>query len=231
MNSAENQKAMEQQIRELEESLERLKEKNGKLEEEIYWRRKLVQESGDGIVIVDQHGVVFDFNDRFADMLGYSREEVSQLFIWDWDHMLSREQILSMVEEVDNRGHHLITQHRRKDNRIIDVELSNNGVDIKGKKYIFCICRDITELKRHSREREEMLEKLQKAHREIESLREILPLCSFCKKIRNDEGLWENVERYISTHSHSEISHSVCPECYEKHYSGINSPKAGTPDK
>ncbi|MFC1885285.1 GAF domain-containing protein [Thermodesulfobacteriota bacterium] len=60
--------------------------------------------------------------------------------------------------------------------------------------------------------------KQKKALQEIRALRGILPLCSFCKKIRDDEGYWEQVDIYIRKHSKADISHSICPECMEKHY-------------
>ena len=53
---------------------------------------------------------------------------------------------------------------------------------------------------------------------EIQTLRGILPLCSFCKKIRNDEGYWEQVDVYIQRHSQADISHSICPDCMKKYY-------------
>lgn len=55
-------------------------------------------------------------------------------------------------------------------------------------------------------------------HSEIKILRGILPLCSFCKKIRNDKGFWEQVDTYLHKYSEADISHSLCPECYRKHY-------------
>lgn len=59
---------------------------------------------------------------------------------------------------------------------------------------------------------------LQVALDEIKILKGILPLCSFCKKIRDDQGYWEQVDIYINKFSDAEISHSICPECMEKHY-------------
>ena len=53
---------------------------------------------------------------------------------------------------------------------------------------------------------------------EIQTLRGILPLCSFCKKIRDDKGYWEQVDVYIHKHSQADISHSICPDCTKKHY-------------
>ena len=53
---------------------------------------------------------------------------------------------------------------------------------------------------------------------EIKTLRGILPICNFCKKIRNDEGYWKAVEDFISHHTEADFSHSICPECMAKHY-------------
>lgn len=55
-------------------------------------------------------------------------------------------------------------------------------------------------------------------HSEIKILRGILPLCSFCKKIRDDKGYWEQVDIYLRKYSEANISHSLCPECTRKHY-------------
>lgn len=53
---------------------------------------------------------------------------------------------------------------------------------------------------------------------EIKKLRGILPLCSFCKKIRDDKGYWERVDVYISKYSEADISHGICPDCLKKYY-------------
>jgi hypothetical protein len=53
---------------------------------------------------------------------------------------------------------------------------------------------------------------------EVKMLRGILPICSFCKNIRNDGSAWEPLEKYISEHSDAEFSHGLCPECAREHY-------------
>ncbi len=63
---------------------------------------------------------------------------------------------------------------------------------------------------------------LQKALDEIKTLRGILPLCSFCKKIRDDKGYWEQVDVYIHKHSQADISHSICPDCAREHYPDLD---------
>jgi K+-sensing histidine kinase KdpD len=54
--------------------------------------------------------------------------------------------------------------------------------------------------------------------KEIRTLEGILPICSFCKKIRNQENTWEPFEGYISRHTEAEFSHGMCPDCARKHY-------------
>ena len=54
--------------------------------------------------------------------------------------------------------------------------------------------------------------------KEVRVLRGILPICSFCKKIRNKDGNWEPLERYLKTHSEAELSHGMCPECAKQHF-------------
>ena len=61
-------------------------------------------------------------------------------------------------------------------------------------------------------------ESLLKAVNEIKSLHGILPICSYCKKIRDDGGYWSQVEVYIQQHSDADFSHSICPDCVKKYY-------------
>jgi sigma-B regulation protein RsbU (phosphoserine phosphatase) len=60
------------------------------------------------------------------------------------------------------------------------------------------------------------VKELQEALDQIERLEGILPICMYCKKIRNDQNYWQ-VESYISQHSQAEFTHGLCPECFEKH--------------
>ncbi len=67
-------------------------------------------------------------------------------------------------------------------------------------------------------ERDKTILNLQKALDEVKTLRGILPICSYCKKVRDDKGYWEQVDIYIFKHSQADISHSICPSCAQKHY-------------
>lgn len=73
-------------------------------------------------------------------------------------------------------------------------------------------------LEQKTRELEETNIRLQKAMERIQSLHGMLPICARCKKIRKDDGYWEQIEHYISTHSDAKFSHSLCPECTRELY-------------
>lgn len=60
------------------------------------------------------------------------------------------------------------------------------------------------------------VKELQEALENINTLRGLMPICCQCKKVRDDQGYWEQVEVYVSKHSEAEFSHGFCPECYDK---------------
>jgi PAS domain S-box-containing protein len=80
---------------------------------------------------------------------------------------------------------------------------------------IYSVARDITERKQAEEERERLVRELQAALAEVRSLQDILPICSYCKKIRDDENYWQSVEAYISRHTNATFSHGICPTCYQ----------------
>ena len=81
---------------------------------------------------------------------------------------------------------------------------------------ILMIIRNITERIKAEQEREEMIKDLQDALNEVRTLKEIIPICSSCKKIRDDDGFWKRVENYVTTHFDTQFTHSYCPDCYKE---------------
>jgi PAS domain S-box-containing protein len=75
------------------------------------------------------------------------------------------------------------------------------------------LCRDITERKRLEESLEEERLQLQKALDEVKTLRGVIPICSYCKEIRDDKGAWNQLEKYISEHSEAKFSHGICEKC------------------
>ncbi len=77
------------------------------------------------------------------------------------------------------------------------------------------------ERKQIYKEQEKLISELQEALVRVKKLSGLLPICSYCKKIRNDKGYWEQVEQYIEEHSDVDFSHGICPDCAKEHYPEI----------
>ncbi|GMW03538.1 MAG: hypothetical protein AMXMBFR84_46720 [Candidatus Hydrogenedentota bacterium] len=78
--------------------------------------------------------------------------------------------------------------------------------------------RDVTAQKKADLEREKLIAELRAAMTKVRTLGGLLPICANCKKIRNDEGYWTQIEEYIREHSEAEFSHGLCPECMDHLY-------------
>jgi hypothetical protein len=72
-------------------------------------------------------------------------------------------------------------------------------------------------LRTKEREQENLVSQLREALAEIKTLKGFIPICASCKKIRDDEGYWDQLEIYISKHTDAKFTHGLCPECVEKY--------------
>ncbi len=124
---------------------------------EVIWWRQLVEQTRDGIVVVDKRGKVFWVNEPFAAMLGYTRDEAFDLAVWDWEANFPAEKVEEMLASVDETGAHFETTHRRKDGSHYDVEICTNAVMFDDEKFVLCVCRDITQRKQAEQELQTML--------------------------------------------------------------------------
>jgi hypothetical protein len=77
---------------------------------------------------------------------------------------------------------------------------------------------DVDERSRMVQERDRLLHELQAAMTNVKTLTGLLPMCVSCKRIRNDQGYWDQVETYIGKHSDARFSHGTCPECTRRLY-------------
>jgi hypothetical protein len=77
-------------------------------------------------------------------------------------------------------------------------------------------------LNNEEKRREIIIAQLQEAFAEVKQLSGLLPICSSCKKIRDDKGYWTQIESYIRDHSEAEFSHSICPDCAKQLYPDID---------
>ncbi len=78
------------------------------------------------------------------------------------------------------------------------------------------------ELAKQHKEKDELIYELQESMLEIKKLQGIIPMCAKCKKIRDDQGYWEQVEKYVQDRSDAQFSHGICPECAKELYPGYS---------
>ncbi len=81
---------------------------------------------------------------------------------------------------------------------------------------------DITEKKEIELEKQRLTQELQTALNDVKVLSGLLPICSSCKNVRDDNGYWDKIETYISRHSDADFSHGICPDCAKKLYPDID---------
>lgn len=92
-------------------------------------------------------------------------------------------------------------------------------MDISGKfSGTIVILNNITERRQAEQEKTELISELQCSMAEIKKLSGFIPICSSCKKIRDDKGYWQQVEQYVSERSEAQFSHGICPDCMKKLY-------------
>jgi PAS domain S-box-containing protein len=84
--------------------------------------------------------------------------------------------------------------------------------------HLIALLKDITESKVVEAERERMVQELSEALANVKTLSGLLPVCAWCKNIRNDEGYWQRIETYLAEHSDARFTHGICPDCLAKRY-------------
>lgn len=180
----------------------------------------------DMLCFLDFSGYFKRLNPAWETTLGFTRDELmSQPFI-EFVHPDDRAATLSQNRAVRGGGRALSFENRYRCKDGSYRWLLWNAAPDAAQRVIYSVARDITERKQAEQERERLLRELQDALAEVRRLQRILPICSYCKNIRNDENYWQSVEDYISKHTDTQFSHSICPSCYpdvvNAHWSGAD---------
>ncbi|MBC7260224.1 MAG: PAS domain S-box protein [Chloroflexi bacterium] len=166
-------------------------------------------------------GSVIDANPALAHMLGYPDVEsllkVNTASVHIAPEQRERERAL-LEQQGAVRGIEL--QLRRADGSTIWAQDNVYAVrDAEGNvQHYEGSLVDITQRKRAEEERERLIGELQKALSEVRTLSGLLPICASCKRIRDDQGYWRQVEEYVRDHTEVEFTHSICPDCMKRLY-------------
>jgi hypothetical protein len=128
-------------------------------------------------------------------------------------HPDDRERTLKQNAEVRGGGQALGFENRYRCKDGSHRWLLWNAAPNAPGRTIYSVARDITARKQAEEEREQLVRELQAALAEVKTLRSILPVCSYCRKVRDDENYWHSVENYIALHTNTRFSHGICPDC------------------
>jgi PAS domain S-box-containing protein len=171
----------------------------------------------DMLCMLDFNGYFKQLNPAWERTLGFTRKELMSRPFIEFVHPDDRARTLKQNAQVRGGGQALAFENRYlcKDGSFRWFRW--NAAPDSGEKMIFSVARDVTESKKAEEEREQLVRELQAALAEVKTLREILPICSYCRRIRDDENYWHTVESYISQHTSSRFSHSICPSCMASH--------------
>ena len=178
----------------------------------------LFDQAQDAILLEDHEMNILDANKAACQLLEFSRQKLLQMKTIDLAPKDSR-----------NKSHLLIytnpdavldqpfeTTIVTKSDNLIPVELTLTVFKTNGHSIFLSIMRNISARKKAEAEREKLITELKAALTEVETLTGLLPICSYCKKVRDDQGYWKQVEAYIEAHSSVEFTHSICPDCADK---------------
>jgi PAS domain S-box-containing protein len=150
-------------------------------------------------------------------LLGYRPEEIQDYETWtNAIHEEDREDAVRFCEESRLKGGNYEFEFRIKarDSRIVWVRNIVTVIETAGKPVMLQgVLLDITLRKEAELEREKLIIELQDALGKIKTLKGLLPICAWCKKVRDDNGYWKQVEQYVSEHSDAEFTHGMCPDC------------------
>lgn len=202
-------------------------------------QHKIIEKSiFDVIWVLDIETMVFTYISPSIEALsGYTAQEIQQISIPEQLAPKSNKKALEYLAEA-HRKYKLGKSIKRR----VELELRHKeGTDFwvevtakffigdNGKVQLFGVMRNISQQRRIEKERDELMRQLEASlsqqkvlEAENEMLRGLLPICSNCKKIRDEDGKWWHVEEYIAMHSEADFSHTICPPCRKKIYPEIN---------
>ncbi len=184
--------------------------------------RSLFENTRDAIYITTRDGIIIDANQATEDFFGYSREEIIGMDVVRlYERPEDRETFREIIESRGAVQDYEVRLVKKNGDRMFclysfSVRKNEEG-DIIGYQGII---RDITEKRRMESEREQFVAELQEALESIRTLKGLIPICASCKKIRDDQGFWNQLESYIEQHSDAVFSHGLCPECQKKFLEG-----------
>jgi PAS domain S-box-containing protein len=173
-------------------------------------RSALIDDIADSMIVVDAGGRIVDANKAARGLLGPIQTVIGASI---GDHPELRK-ILAGDDGQARAGELCFLSDGTL--RYFDARVSR----IRGRGDVsmgsIILLRDVTDTHLYMEEKNRLIDELTRAAREIKTLEGIIPICMYCKKIRDDAGYWHQVEQFVGARSNAQFSHGMCPECQKK---------------
>jgi PAS domain S-box-containing protein len=178
-------------------------------------RKALIDSMSDGMVVLDEQDRIVDVNPAALAMIGLSGDAIigqpAAQVLRPWQVVFE-----SFQDARDLHTDIVVEQVGTLRNYDLRIwPLTDRRGRVTGRLVVW---RDITERRQLETEQVKLIVSLQEALTQVKTLSGLLPMCASCKKIRDDQGYWRQVEEYIATHTGAEFTHGICPECATKLY-------------
>ncbi|HSK19542.1 MAG TPA: PAS domain S-box protein [Longimicrobiales bacterium] len=171
--------------------------------------------SQDLFCFLDFNGHFRRLNPAWETTLGFTREELMSRPFIEFVHPDDRERTLKQNAAVRGGGRAVHFENRYLCSDGSYRWLLWNAAPRLIERVIYSVARDITARKELEIERARLVGELEASLAEVKTLRDILPICLYCRKIRDDRDYWLTVEHYIAEHTTTRFSHGICPSCME----------------
>jgi PAS domain S-box-containing protein len=159
-------------------------------------------------------------NESLCRITGYSENELLSLRFSDItypDDLQADVEQAEALKKGERDRYSMEKRYIQKLGSVVWVRLTASILrDADRPLYYLALIEDIQDRKCAEIEREQLIQKLQEALADVKTLKGLLPICAWCKKIRDDSGYWNQMETYIMRHSQAEFTHSICEDCLRK---------------
>jgi PAS domain S-box-containing protein len=200
--------------------------------------RALIEHCADAIALLDLQGIVRYASPSTLAVLGYAADEFVGRNVFELMHPEDLGHLQGLFGQLlQQPGATLRDQFRFRHQDGSWRWIEGSGTNLLAEPSIQAIVtnyRDVTErrqaleeIRRLNRELERRVAELEDALAQVKQLRGLLPMCSWCQKVRDDQDYWHRVEDYFSEHTELRFTHGICPECHRKLLESEDDP--GTP--
>ena len=220
----ENIKKLKSRLTEAEQEVAEHKAMVEELQEMVEKYRIQVENANDAIIILQNEKTTYR-NPAYIKLIGFSVDDtIGQSFldlVAPEDRELVRGYYYKRLQGEKVPDQYEVSLLTREGNRVA-MEVKPCVIQYQGQPATMVVMRDISRRKQVEEERENLITELREALAEVKTLRGFLPICSHCSRIRDEDGGWQILEKYIQERSEAKFSHSLCPECIQEFYPDLD---------